>query len=243
MPSPEETPRSRRITQGAKYLPAQTACETRERGVERVGERRGPARRRRPRARAPRRPRRRSARARAGSRAGGRGPTGGGRRRPGAPRGRRGTRRAWPRGRGRPGSGCAAARGALGDRVDRHRVGQREREHVRARPRAASRSSWSSSLDHRPHAAVAPQHVVEPGEHAREVGLQRERGLELLLAHLRARACRGRPGSRSSRSGSSCASRSASRSAQPRNVPSGFRSISPSVVLSPRATKRRYVMP
>ena len=94
MPSPEETPRRRRITHGVRYLPAQTACETRDARGQRVGGRGSSRWRRRPPARAPRPRRARSAGGPPGSRAGGRGPTAGGRRRPGAPRGRRASRRA-----------------------------------------------------------------------------------------------------------------------------------------------------
>ena len=155
MPSPEETPRSRRITQGVRYLPAHTACETRERGSERVGEA-VPSRR---------------VGARQAERLGGRerrsagGPSGFACRRSRVPQPAVGgdrvrlevderTRRAWPRGRGRPVEVAQPRGGGLGDRVDRHRVGQREREHVRAAPRAASRSSRRARSITAPHAAV-----------------------------------------------------------------------------------------
>ena len=130
------------------------------------------------------------------------------------------------------------AGGALGDRVDRHRVGQGEHQHVGAGLAQAPtmKSRWPiTSLD----AAVAPQHVVEPGEHADEVRLERERRPQLLLAHLaRELAAHGEVGVEQV----GLVLREPLReSIRPAAVPSrrGSRSISPSVVLSPRATKRR----
>ena len=74
-------------------------------------------------------------------------------------------------------------RGGLGQRVDRDRVREREQEHVRARV-AQARDHAVELADHRGDVDVAPQHVVEPREQRDEVGLQRQRGLELRLAHL-----------------------------------------------------------
>ena len=83
---------------------------------------------------------------------------------------------------------------------------------------------------------LAAEDVVDPGDHAREVRLQRQRRLELLGPDLRQLAAADRQ-VRVESSGLTAASCSARRSAQPRKpLPSGRTSARPSVVESPRAT-------
>ena len=76
----------------------------------------------------------------------------------------------------------AHARGAS-ERVDRHRVGEGHRHH--GRPLAGEAADHLVEVPrHHVEVAVAPQRVVQPRDDGGEVGLERERRLELLLAHL-----------------------------------------------------------
>ena len=129
-------------------------------------------------------------------------------------------------------------RDATGEWIHRHGVGKRDREHVGTDP--AQRHDHRLDLArHRGHVDLLAQHVVQAGQDADEIGLERDGGVELLGADLVRELAADREIGVAAGSGSSSARRSASRSAQPRKLPSGFGSTRPSVVLSPRATKRR----
>ena len=150
----------------------------------------------------------------AGSRAGGRCARGGGRRRPGAPRGRRAWRRAWRRCRGPRRSGgagaCAAplAIGLIGTGSGRVNV-----EHVRAgRAQRADHARRAGSITVAD-AAVAPQHVVE-ARRARSRGRAAARARRRVARRAPgARACRARRGSR--RAGPARPARAARRAGPP----------------------------